>query len=1049
MSLNLGVMSAAVTLDDADYRKKLSGLEGASESSFRKIAKLAAGYLTMRGMFSFAGSAVKEFSRLEEANNKFVNVFRDIPSAADEVSSSLAKMFDLSEQSVKEMLSGTGDLLTGFGFTQKGALDLAKAASTLGVDLASYQNYAGGAKGATEAITKAMLGETESMKALGVVIKKDSDEYKSLVSAFQGGGLSESDFAKVFGAEGGAEYKAAIEQFRNIKNLTEQQASATAVLAIAHRQSINAIGDYNRPGETFAQTQMKMAQNTEKAMASIGTFLSSGIHPAIGGLNDLVAKFNDADKSTQNLILRSAGLSAAFLLVAKSGALAKANSVLSSVSGAIGGGGFSGIKEKAEADVVASTENLKRAEYAKTDAFREAHAAAQSVRIARLSVQEQEAAVNSARANLSSAQASGDAAQILTAKKQLAVATNNLTKAQLAESTATQSLAGKHAIARTACAQHAVAEKACAVANTTNAAAATVSGRAHVVLSAGLAKARVAANAFAASLGPIGAAMIALSAVYMAFQYLSEKNRNELEAHVDASRREAEAAEESARAHASARAEDTSRLERLQELSRYERLNSAEKEEAKTLVDALTKKYGDLGIQLDAVTGKLTVGTDAWKKMNAEQAREIQSDLSAKYRSSMNEVTSMQIALRDELSSFWKNSIYASGIASIGNLMGSDDNTDGDFSYRAKNSDDQQEIDRMERLSTWEKKIAALEALRNKQTQDGDKEKAASVDALIKKMELLLQREKDYNAFVKARKEGSKVTDTAAGEDAAKAASEKAREKSKSERAALDSLTEKEWDVKFNVSGLDEQITMLDGKIGKVFERQSGKYSSLDAFKGVGLSAEELQKQRDAMTEQELKDLQEIIELENRRSQIEKRIADDKKRSAEAFQTERESYDDLLRDREKKQADKAVEREIKQKQDSGDTTGAEAIMQREYDKAREAAKNMQREYEQAVKDAEADGVLTDEEKKKIQELKRDMQRAMSDEDKWSDRVGDTDKKTEDNRKTAVAWSSELLAAQLGGSVKPQEETAKNTKRSMELLRDIKDGLKTTSSEVLG
>ena len=62
MALNLGVMSAAVTLDDGDYRSKLSGLEGASESTFRKIASFAAGYLTLRGLFSFAQSGVQAFA---------------------------------------------------------------------------------------------------------------------------------------------------------------------------------------------------------------------------------------------------------------------------------------------------------------------------------------------------------------------------------------------------------------------------------------------------------------------------------------------------------------------------------------------------------------------------------------------------------------------------------------------------------------------------------------------------------------------------------------------------------------------------------------------------------------------------------------------------------------------------------------------------------------------------------------------------------------------------------------------------------------------------
>ena len=66
MGLNLGVMSAAVTLDVSQYRRNLSGLENESDKSFQRIAKAATGYLTVRSLFGFASGAMAEFSKLEE-----------------------------------------------------------------------------------------------------------------------------------------------------------------------------------------------------------------------------------------------------------------------------------------------------------------------------------------------------------------------------------------------------------------------------------------------------------------------------------------------------------------------------------------------------------------------------------------------------------------------------------------------------------------------------------------------------------------------------------------------------------------------------------------------------------------------------------------------------------------------------------------------------------------------------------------------------------------------------------------------------------------------
>ena len=71
-------MSAAVTLDDRDYRSKLSGLEGASSNTFKRIAQLAAGFLSARALFGFVSGAMSEFSRLEEGNNKLKYTYTDL-----------------------------------------------------------------------------------------------------------------------------------------------------------------------------------------------------------------------------------------------------------------------------------------------------------------------------------------------------------------------------------------------------------------------------------------------------------------------------------------------------------------------------------------------------------------------------------------------------------------------------------------------------------------------------------------------------------------------------------------------------------------------------------------------------------------------------------------------------------------------------------------------------------------------------------------------------------------------------------------------------------
>ena len=97
---------------------------------------------------------------------------------------------------------------------------------------------------------------------------------------------------------------------------------------------------------------------------------------------------------------------------------------------------------------------------------------------------------------------------------------------------------------------------------------------------------------------------------------------------------------------------------------------------------------------------------------------------------------------------------------------------------------------------------------------------------------------------------------------------------------------------------------------------------------------------------------------------------------------------------------------------------------------------LQREYEMAVREAEADKILTADEKKRVAELRTKMQEAMSDEDRWRERgIDSADKKATGGARSAVgAWSAATLSAILGGDHKPEEETAKNTKELVRIMR---------------
>ena len=196
-----------------------------------KVAKQFAVAISLMGTaaVAVAGKMIGFASAAEEVDSKFAAVFKTTIKTARAVAVDLANSFDLAESTSKSMLANTGDLLVGFGFTGDAALAMSKDVNTLALDLVSYSNFSGGAEGASLALTKAILGESESAKALGIVVRQGTSEFKDNIAAIM-----------------------------ETRGVTLLQAKAIEILRIATEQSQTAIGNY-------VDTQDEVANRTRKA----------------------------------------------------------------------------------------------------------------------------------------------------------------------------------------------------------------------------------------------------------------------------------------------------------------------------------------------------------------------------------------------------------------------------------------------------------------------------------------------------------------------------------------------------------------------------------------------------------------------------------------------------------------------------------------------------------------------------------------------------------------------------------------------------------------
>ena len=233
-------------------------------------------------ILAIGAAAIRSASDTEESFSKFNTVFRDVAKSAESSFQTLRNEYGLSSLAAKTLLGDTGDLLTGFGFTQQSALELATEVNKLAVDLASFTNFSGGAEGASQALTKALLGERESVKALGISIL-------------------EEDVKK----------QVAINTAKGLTFETERQAKAYATLDLAIAQSGNAIGDYSRTSYGFANQTRLLQSRLSDLGSEFGEVLLPLATKVIGVINKLINGFTGLDESTRTTIVVIAGIAAA------------------------------------------------------------------------------------------------------------------------------------------------------------------------------------------------------------------------------------------------------------------------------------------------------------------------------------------------------------------------------------------------------------------------------------------------------------------------------------------------------------------------------------------------------------------------------------------------------------------------------------------------------------------------------------------------------------------------------------------------------------------
>lgn len=620
------------TNDAINNVRNFSGELERGRKTADKFKKTIAGAFSTAAVARFVKSSIASYTALENSSRVFAAVYRDNAQTAKKALEQFRAEMNLTTGQAQKMLGMTGNLLTGFGFTQSEALKLSTSLARIGADLAAYRGYAGGAEGATMALTQAMFGETERAKMLGIVIRQNSKEFQALTKSLM-----------------------------RTHGYTESMAKAMATLQMIEKQAANASGAATM--DTMANAMKRAGSEIQALRENVGKYFADDVKTGVNVVRDLAKTFNELNPTTQEFIVKTGAI------VAGMGAWRTAAGALNIAQALNNKLTADGVGKKTEsvraragetAAVKAETKALqlqnavKKEELSLKDKQEKFSAAKVHYEGARREARGWYRAQDTALANLNNARAAlggiDKAADPLRYGEQLTKikelkehykgftpyvnkATEALNKADDALAAAgraveKQKLALQNATLAAKAGSAAIDKVGVSAQNT--AVKLTLAQRATNGFKSGIGKIGRGIGMGLDFLGPVGLGMIgfeAVKAIYDEFDVSGARAVETAQKSIDADMRQLETLRERERTMKSTFATYQQNLEVLSALSKEEQLTDNGRKAAIEIIENLKKANIDLGAVYDENTGKLTLAADAQNRLNEKQKQAAKANL--------------------------------------------------------------------------------------------------------------------------------------------------------------------------------------------------------------------------------------------------------------------------------------------------------------------------------------------------------------------------------------------------------------------------------------
>lgn len=226
---------------DQSSEQKVEGSIKSLKSMASKVLGAVGITLSVAGIKSAIDGCVEVASSIEEMQNKFDVVFGDMLDEVDKWAQEYSDAIGRNKNDIKTYLADQQNLLVGFGMTRQAGAEMAEQMTSLALDLASFGNMDETAS--VNAMTKAVMGESEAAKTLGAVLN-DSTRAQAMAT---------------LGLKG---------TYDKLDQLTKMQVNYQAIL----QQSPDAIGDCQRSLDSYESTKKRYIAKLKEIKTIVGQF---------------------------------------------------------------------------------------------------------------------------------------------------------------------------------------------------------------------------------------------------------------------------------------------------------------------------------------------------------------------------------------------------------------------------------------------------------------------------------------------------------------------------------------------------------------------------------------------------------------------------------------------------------------------------------------------------------------------------------------------------------------------------------------------------------